>query len=297
MENTMRTSLRAQAMRDLLILVGACACALLTNGACAGEEEMRARLIPGPDGSTVMFDGGDTGKECRALNRTQPCACGALPGRQVCSAQLTWSACECLDTGAAGMGGSLGGSGRDPAANKLAASFEWLRTDPGASQPICLPGRYEGSFDGGYNSPAAWDAPVPVAAGDVSGMPGLRFDLGAGGNGEFLTITGGMMDGVANFVFPFRAVIADGQLDCATGLFRAKILMGSYDVFFLAFTGHFEGDMVARFDPATRTFVDGVWAVMEDGMMPPPIAAGQPPPVIPIGTSGGAGTWTTTWVR
>jgi hypothetical protein len=252
-----------------------------------------------------MFDGGETGKQCAALNRTQACTCNALAGRQSCTAQLTWSACECLDPmsdGAAGMGGGGSGTGNgaiasDPPANKLSASFEWLRTDSATSAPICLPGRYEGSFDGGYNSPAAFTAPVPVAAADATGMPGLRFDLGAGGNGEFLTITGGMMDGVADFVFPFRAQITEGQLDCATGLFRAKITMGSYDVFFLAFTGYFEGDMVARFDPASRSFVDGVWAVMEDGKPPPPIEAGMEPPIIPFGEAGGAGTWTTTWVR
>jgi len=284
-------------MKNTNMILSLC---LLASTACAGEEVTRPRVVPGDNG-TVMFNGGDTGKECLAQNRTQACACGALMGRQVCSAQQTWGACECLDpmaNGAAGMGGGdLGGVGRDPANNKLAASFEWLRTDPGSSQPICLPGHYEGSFDGGYNSPAAFTAPVPVAAADATGMPGLRFDLGSGGNGEFLTITGGVMDGVADVVFPFRAVVADGQLDCATGLFRAKILMGSYDVFFLAFTGYFEGDMVARFDPATRTFVDGVWAVMEDGAAPPPIQPGTEPPIIPFGMAGGAGTWTTTWVR
>jgi len=284
-----------------LIRSALCAGLLIAVG-CGGEEQMRARLTPADNG-TVVFSGGDTGKECGGPNRTQTCTCGALAGRQVCSAQQTWGACECLDPmagGAAGMGGGgpdLGSVGRDPAANKLAASFQWLRTDGANSLPICLPGRYEGSFDGGYNSPAAFTAPVPVAAADVTGMPGLRFDLGSGGNGEFLTITGGMMDGVADFVFPFRAVVADGQLDCSTGLFRAKILMGSYDVFFLAFTGYFEGDMVARFDPATRSFVDGVWAVMEDGAAPPPIEPGTTPPIIPFGSAGGAGTWTTSWVR
>ena len=276
-------------------------CLLASVGiGCSSETPMRARITPGNNG-TVMFDGGDTGQQCAALNRTQGCACGDLSGRQLCSAQLTWSACECLDPmagGGAGSGGSdLGGTGRDPAANKLAANFEWSRTDPGTSAPTCLPGHYEGTFDGGYNSPAAWNAPVPVAAADATGMPGLRFDLGSDGNGEFLTITGGVMDGVADVVFPFRAMITEGQLDCATGLFRAKITMGSYDVFFLAFTGYFEGDMVARFDPTTRSFVDGVWAVMEGGMAAPAITAGQEPPVIDLGTSGGAGTWTTSWVR
>src|SRR5687768_7266130 len=109
---------------------------LSTLAACAGEEPQRARILPGDNG-TVLFEGGDTGKECNAANRTQACSCGALAGRQVCTPQLAWGACECLDPmtgGAAGMGGSdLSGNGRDPAANKLAASFAWLRTDPGSS--------------------------------------------------------------------------------------------------------------------------------------------------------------------
>lgn len=275
---------------------------LIALAACGGEQpSSRPRSITRDDG-TVQFEGGDTGKQCEAVNATQGCTCEALAGRQTCTSSFTWSACECLDTmsagmGGAGMGGDLGGSGLDPAANKLPARFEWLRTDANAAPPSCLPGHYEGNFDGGYQSPAAFGAPVPVFALDPTGMPGLRFDLGSSGNGELLTVTGGMMDGVADGVFPFRAEISSGELDCATGLFRAKLVNGSYDVFFLAFTGHFEGDLVARYDPPTRSFVDGVWAVMEDGMAPPPVEAGMEPPVIPLGVPGGAGTWTTTWVR
>src|SRR5688572_1488127 len=105
---------------------------LLGSTGCSSEEALpRGRTLPGDNG-TVMFDGGDTGKGCPGLNRTQPCACGALAGRQTCTAQLAWSACECLmppDDGAAGMGGGTGGGSvvSDPPANKLAASFDWLR--------------------------------------------------------------------------------------------------------------------------------------------------------------------------
>ncbi len=268
--------------------------------ACGGEEVVRRPRTIMRDDGTVQYEGGDTGKECEAVNRTQACACEALAGRQTCTSSFTWSACECLAPsaqGGAGMNGGVSNGFNDPAANKLEASFDWLRTDSNATPPACLPGHYEGNFDGGYQSPAAFGAPVPVFALDPTGMPGLRFDLGSSGNGEFLTVTGGMMDGVADGIFPFKAVIESGGLDCATGEFRAKLVDGSYEVFFLAFTGHFEGDLVARYDPATRSFVDGVWAVMEDGMAPPAIEAGMEPPVIPLGVPGGAGTWTTTWVR
>lgn len=289
-------------MKNIDLHVGLSIAFAITLTACGGDETSRPRVMSRDDG-TIVFEGGDTGRQCNAANRTQACACGAIAGRQTCNASFAWGPCECLDpaaNGAAGMGGGspdLSGSGSDPAANKLAADFEWLRSDPNGVVMDCLPGRYEGTFDGGYQSPAAFNAPIPVAALDVSGMPGLRFDLGSDGNGEFLTISGGMMDGVADGVFPFRAEISDGQLDCATGILRAKLVNGSYDVFFLAFTGHFDGDMVARYDPVMKAFVDGRWAVMEMGATPPPIDVTMPPPVIPLGMPGGAGTWTTSWIR
>jgi hypothetical protein len=220
----------------------------------------------------------------------------------VCNASGSWAACECLDDGngggAAGNGGGGGAPGSafaDPPANKLAATFEWLRTPVGAPSADCLPGHYEGTFDGGYQAPLAFNTPIPVFAQDISGKPGLQFDLMAGGSGEFLVVQDGKMDGVADGLFPFKADIVSGQLDCKSGIFRARLENGQYIVGVMPYA--FAGDIVARYDPASRSFVDGRWAVMEGGATPPPVDPSQPPPTIPAGQSGGAGTWTTMWKR
>jgi hypothetical protein len=250
---------------------------------------------------------------CAPANLTRACSCGAAAGRQVCGASGAWNACEC-QAGAGGAAGSGAQAGLDPALagadpqqNKLPARFDWLRTDPGSvsagGSASCMPGHYEGMLDGGYQSPVAFQAPVPIVSIDVTGNPGLQFDLASGGNGEFLTVTGGHVDGTALAVFPFRVDFADGQLDCATGKFRAKLVNGSYDVFFGAFipgqttTYHFEGYAVADYDPKTRSFANGRWSVAEDGAMPPDVSPGMEPPPFPPGFSGGTGTWTTAWVR
>jgi hypothetical protein len=193
----------------------------------------------------------------------------------------------------------------DPAINKGKAHFDWLRTDPSSANGAgtCRPGHYEGSLDGLYASPVIYTAPVPIVSIDVTGNPGLQIDLASGGNGEFLTVTGGHVDGTALAIFPFRVDFADGQLDCATGKFRAKLVNGSYDVFFGMFipgmsdTYNFEGYAVANYDAATSSFVDGRWSVAEDGAMPKEIMAGVDPPAVDLGMPGGTGTWTVKWVR
>jgi len=264
-------------------------------GACTAEAGTGRR------GNAALDQDGATGQACAATNLTQGCTCNGAPGRQVCSAAGAWGACECLDPGGGAAGGAGGGGGgntggpfTDPPANKLAASFLWLRTPVGAPSSDCLPGHYEGSFDGGYQAPLAFNTPIPVFSQDISGKPGLRFDLMAGGSGEFLEVKDGKMDGVADGLFPFTADIV-GQLDCASGQFRARLENGQYIVGVIPY--QFAGDFVARYDPATRSFVDGRWAVMEGGATPPPVDPSQPPPTIPAGQSGGAGTWTTMWTH
>ncbi|MFI5309021.1 MAG: hypothetical protein ACHQ53_16825 [Polyangiales bacterium] len=256
--------------------------------------------------------GAPAGSTCAPANATRACQCGASAGRQVCGASRSWNPCECQGSTGGGAGsGAVPGAGdpaladADPQQNKLPAHFDWLRTDPGSAggSASCMPGHYEGMLDGGYQSPVAFQAPVPIVSIDVTGNPGLQFDLASGGNGEFLTVTGGHVDGTALAIFPFRVDFADGQLDCATGKFRAKLVNGSYDVFFGAFipgqttTYQFEGYAVADYDPSTRSFVNGRWSVAENGEMPPDISPGQDPPPFPAGFSGGTGTWTTQFVR
>lgn len=239
---------------------------------------------------------------CSPRNATRVCNCGNAPGRQVCGFDGAWSGCECADVGGAGTGGSTDVPGADPIANKRAEHFEWPRTAPGTGQGggDCRPGHYEGSLEGFYQSPVIGNAPVAIATLDVTGNPGLQFDLGNSGNGELLEVTGGSFSGTALAVFPFSATIANGQLNCASGLFTAKLINGEYTVPFEMppYVGNFEGDFMARYDPATSSFVDGVWSVGENGAMPVAVMPGTVPTLPPLLTfAGGTGTWTAAWTR
>ncbi len=280
-------------------------CLLAACAADSPDSGRSADSLPAAHHGSATSSAG-AGAACSPANLTRACRCGADPGRQVCSAG-TWSACECLGGGAGAGGASAGGAlatGGDPVANKLPASFDWLRTNPTAgSSDSCMPGHYEGMLDGGYQSPVAFEAPVPIVSIDVTGNPGLQLDLASSGNGELLTVSGGHVDGTALAIFPFRVDFADGQLDCSTGKFRAKLVNGSYDVFFGPFipgqtdTYYFEGYAVADYDASTRSFVNGRWSVAENGEMPPAIATDQDPPAFPPGFSGGTGTWTASFAH
>jgi hypothetical protein len=293
-------------------LVALLSCSVLL-AACSADSANSSRDSSGvPGGAAAAASGGGAtpGAACRPTSLTQPCMCGASKGRQVCGASGAWGSCECLGQSAGGGAGasgagSLATAGLDPAANKLPAHFDWLRSDPGsaAGAGTCRPGHYEGMLDGLYASPVIYTAPVPIVSIDVTGNPGLQLDLASGGNGEFLIVTGGHVDGTALAIFPFRVDFADGQLDCATGKFRAKLVNGSYDVFFGTFipgmssTYNFEGYAVANYDAKTNSFVDGRWSVAENGNTPPAIMAGVDPPAVDLGSPGGTGTWTVKWVR
>jgi hypothetical protein len=304
--------------RTLIILCAPALAAVLA--ACNGDTPSVGRRASGAaveapavpvqttDTGTLVFNDASTGTACSTHNRTQACQCDGTPGRQACGSNLIWGSCECLagpsDGGAAGSGGgsSIASGFRDPPENDLAARFDWLRTEPGAGGVDCKPGRYEGAMDGLYNAPSAFNAPVPIVSVDVTGQPGLVVELAPGGNGEFLVVTGGAVNGTALAIFPFQAEFADGQLDCSTGIFRARLINGSYVVFFDGFYGgsvvyDFEGDIVARYDPATASLVDGRWSVSEGTAPPPAISPDQPPPIFPAAHAGGTGTWTATWAR
>lgn len=291
---------------------------LLFVAGCAADPEGGSRgsgsASPGAagpsamagDNGTVVFHNVATGTGCATPNLTQACACDAVAGRQVCGSNTVWGACECLDPAMTGGGAGAGvlGAAADPALNKAEAHFDWLRSEPGSGGGSggCEPGHYGGSLDGIYNAPSAFTAPVPIVSVDVTGAPGLQIDLAEGGGGEFLTVTGGKLNGTALAIFPFEAEFADGSLDCATGLFQARVINGSYVVFFDGFYGgkvtyQFEGEIVARYDAATQSLVDGRWSVSEGGTPPPAISPDQPPPVFPPAQAGGTGTWTAKWMR
>ncbi|MGD8863048.1 MAG: hypothetical protein PVI30_23745 [Myxococcales bacterium] len=296
------------ALLALLALLAGCsgdAASSVRRDAPTGDTSSPVRS---GNSGTLLFNNTSTGTACAAANLTRACDCEGTPGRQICGGNQVWGACECLDplagtgSGAAGAGGGGGSplaSFADPPENDLPARFEWLRTEPGSSGGGCQPGLYAGSLDGLYNAPSAFNAPVPIVSVDVTGAPGLQLDLASSGNGEFLEVRGGSLNGTALAIFPFEAEFADGQLDCSTGEFRARIINGTYVVFFDGFYGgstvyQFEGEAVARYDATTSSLVDGRWAVSEGATVPPAISPDQPPPVFPPAQAGGTGTWTAT---
>lgn len=276
----------------------------VTGAGCGSEEASRSAggglagsMATEEDGQLVVSNN-DTGQECSLPNVTQACSCGdSVAGRQVCGLGRTWGQCTCLDSESESVAVL---SGSDPPANKGEASFDWLRTAPGTGGGSCRPGHYGGVLDGLYNAPSAFTAPVPIVSVDVTGAPGFQIDLAKSGNGEFLTVTGGGLNGVALAIFPFEADFTDGVLDCSTGILRARIVNGSYVVFFDGFYGgkvmyQFEGELVARYDPATNSLVDGRWSVTEGAVPHPDISPDMPPPIFPPAQAGGTGTWSAQW--
>ena len=227
--------------------------------------------------------GAPVGAECEPLNLTEQCMCDGpdmLMGRQVCSAQ-GWGACDCLTPEQAEVEMQMALEmmeqaerfAADPPGNRSPNRFDWERTE--ATGGSCEAGRYEGTFEGLYASPAAFMFPVPVAA--VPGTPGLIFNLEKAGAGEVFNVTGVKLVGLAKATCPFSADIV-GTLDCQTRKFEAMIINGEYDVFGTKY--QFEGPITADYDKITHTMVNGVWEVTE------PNAPG----------AGGMGTWTVTWV-
>jgi len=245
-------------------------CAALPLG-CGSEDDMERRT-----GSAV-------GADCPLPKLTQQCMCDGmdvLSGRQVCTGE-GWGSCECLTPEQAvvemqmviemQMQEALFAS--DPPGNRSPNRFEWERTE--ATGGSCEAGHYEGSFEGIYNAPIAFNAPIPVAS--VPGTPGLIFDLAKEGGGEVFNVSGGKMEGLANGFVPFSADI-EGSLDCQTRKFEAMILNGKYTVGIFDYL--FEGPITADYDKLTHTMVNGTWNVVE------PATPG----------SGGMGSWTVTWV-
>ena len=250
------------------LVVALCAATLL---GCGGADEGTGRKTSASVGSS-----------CPLTNYTQECECemNMLPGRQVCL-ESGWGDCECLTATQAAiqmqqaieMEVQAQLFATDPPANRSDNRFEWERTVPiGGS---CEAGHYEGDFEGIYNAPLAFNAPIPVAS--VPNTAGLVFDLAKEGDGEVFNVSGGQMKGTANGVFPFEADI-EGSLDCSSLRFEALILNGKYNAFGLDY--FFEGTLVADYDRLTHSMINGIWDVME------PANVG----------SGGSGTWTVTWI-
>lgn len=264
----------------LLWLLASCALA------CAADSEGGA-----PKGEAQ-------GVHCAPQNLTQACSCGALRGRQVCSAS-GWNACECrapsaMSSGAQAMGSAgapgmttndpLTGDptiavGEDPPGNRSSMRFDWERTVPSGGS--CEAGHYEGTFTGWYGPSIIVVSDlkvIPVFPVDLPDSPGLAFDLTREGTGEIFSVSNGHMNGNALGAFPISAEIV-GKLDCETKKFDAMLVNGSYLIGPIEY--HFEGPITADYDKQTHTFVNGLWEVTE--------------PENP--SAGGAGDWTVHFIH
>jgi hypothetical protein len=259
-------------------------CMLLA--ACGGGGSGNRSSNGGP---VLTIDGA-----CKTEYLTAKCTCADqnnIPGVQTCTGGM-WSSCVCVAPAAsgAGIGGGVGDAGvvaqpdggqgviADPPGNSSATRFAWKRTpfDIG----ICKAGHYVGTFMGFYGSPAAFGAPVPVAATDgADGTPGLEFTLEKmPGSGEIFAIKGGKMRGTADGLFPFTADLT-GTLDCETKKYVGTIENGVYTVFGTDY--HFVGTMTADYDKIQNEFINGIWHCTE-----PPNTTVPP---------GGDGQWNTKW--
>ncbi len=227
---------------------------------------------------------------CGQLNRTGPCVCAdGNAGRQVCSGSA-WGACECGGDSSQVIPSFAGNQRSD-------ITFSWERTITNVDLGGCLPGVYEGTFGGLYWSYLATLAPiedlaVPVANLAIPGQPsGFKFNVMPAEGGETVLRIEGRMDGTADGVFPFESAL-EGELDCRTKTFTARIIGGSYSILLPGLLPQsFEGVMWGNYDTRTHTIVDGQWDVAESTAMPPGSLAPMLPRDFPRDGFGGFGTW------
>ena len=267
---------------------------LLTSAACLGLVGLwcgapkKATRQSTPQGIEAL-----TGA-CEHENLTQPCSCGLEPGRQTCL-QAAWSSCECNGgaDGAAGSGGSMGAIPSFEGNQRTDITFEWERTPATVGDGSCLPGSYEGNFQGIYYSMLAPNGlGVPVLNVQAPGAPsGFHFTLAPAQGGERVQKVKGEMTGTADGAFPFTAIV-EGELDCPTATFTAKLLMGQYSVLSDGVLPQkFDGIMSGRYDKRTHTFIDGVWDVRESSASPPGTLAPTLPRDFKRDGFGGDGQW------
>ncbi|MEY4580481.1 MAG: hypothetical protein RL701_5184 [Pseudomonadota bacterium] len=258
-------------------------------GACGAEVAAPAsRGAAG--GATSYVDVPATGA-CIQTNLTRSCRCAsALPGRQICAAGA-WQTCECAPAADGGTAINLDGN------NRTDIQFVWQKTAAGAEAGGCLPGNYEGTFGGIYWSYIATLAPiedlaVPIANVDLPGAPsGFNFTVEPATGGETILKIKGVMNGTADLVFPFTANI-EGELDCKTKTFNARMLNGKYSVLLEGLVAQdFVGVMTSRYDTRTHTFIEGVWDVWETSGVPPGTQAPSLPRDFPRDGFGGFGTF------
>ena len=245
---------------------------LLSFGACSpgGGSGDELPLAEGDPQASPMG--------CAPENLTQSCACEGRPGRQVCFGGA-WSACECAGVSfnggpgpSTGDPGTVGSSVPNFAGNQRTdIMFEWQNAAPPLADGSCPPGQYEGNLQGWYSSILSpGGIPIPITNLDLPGAPsGFHFELAPAQGGEITQAVRGEVNGLADGLFPFKAQI-DGELNCRSGTFTGRLSTGHYSILVDGLLPqNFEGVLSAHYDKRTRTFVNGVWDVMETSATPP----------------------------
>jgi len=173
-------------------------------------------------------------------------------------------------TTASGGASGTGGTTYDPT-----VTFDW--PEAVATAGSCKAGKYSGTFDGLYLSPAAFGAPVPIA-GNVDLV------LQESQDGEFFKLADGKISGFVFGTIPFSSGLT-GSLNCTTAKLEDGFMPnGTYNAFGTNY--FYEGPLDADYDKLANAFVNGKWIVGE-----PTYQRGAPRTQF-----GGEGTWTVKYV-
>jgi len=131
-------------------------------------------------------------------------------------------------------------------------TFDWPATLPGGDDG-CRPGHYDGTFSCEYRLAPTDVDPIVVVEGPIS------LTLERSQDGEFLEISDGQLEGIAQLIIGFRSKLS-GKLDCATHELTADAVDGLYgfgDPAALPF-GAFAGTLTGTLD-ATTGALEGEW--------------------------------------
>jgi hypothetical protein len=154
---------------------------------------------------------------------------------------------------AATPGGAPAGTFKPRATLDPSAMFEWPESSPGGGGK-CQEGTYTGTFDCMFADPSGTIPPI-----ELTGPVSLTFTKSM--DGEFLEISNGLFEAVANLFIGARAKI-EGKLDCNTLTLQAMAVDGMWAVGDpsdpLVPGGGLTGDITGMLDPATGTLT-GNW--------------------------------------
>jgi hypothetical protein len=223
----------------------ACACAL----GCSGDRQ-------GTRGAGRDSTGTHTGHSTPGSPSTQAAGAGGdgfdsvAPGASNTSGASGASGASGSDAApVAGDGGTV--AKPNPALDPN-ATFDWPETPPGGGS--CEDGTYTGTFDCTFSDPSGF---VPDV--ELTGPVSLTFMKSK--DGEFLEITEGDFEAIANDVIGARAKIS-GKLDCGTWMLAAMAVDGAWSIGDpndpLIPGGALTGDITGTLDPMTGT-LSGQW--------------------------------------